>query len=225
MVIPETFVDIWGIRIAEPVTVLTDLLVSAVCFYAYWQLRKTKDASLVIKFFTYYFLTMSISTAFGGIIGHGFLYALSFEWKVPAWLISMLSVGLIERAAIFHAKPLLRTRAGSFFSVFNIIELIAMIVVVLYTLNFFYVETHAAYGLLVVVFSFELFIYRKKKSEESRLLLIAVGISAIAALVHLTEFTIHTWFNYNDLAHIFMALSAYVFYLGAEKIKLREAAS
>src|SRR6187551_3876516 len=186
MEIPETFIDLMGIRIAEPVTVITDLLVSAVCFYAYWQLRKTKDASLVIKFFTYYFLTMSISTAFGGIIGHGFLYALSFEWKVPAWLISMLSVGLIERAAIFHAKPLLRTRAGSFFSVFNIIELIAMIAVVLYTLNFFYVETHAAYGLLVVVFSFELFIYRKKKSEESRLLLIAVGISAIAALVHLT---------------------------------------
>ena len=166
---------------------------------------------------------MSISTAFGGIIGHGFLYALSFAWKVPAWLISMLSVGLIERAAIFHAKPLLKTRAGSFFSIFNIAKLIVMIVVVLYTLNFFYVETHAAYGLLIIVFCFELFIYRKTKREESKLLLIAVGISAVAALVHLTKFTIHTWFNYNDLAHIFMAVAAYVFYLGAEKIREREA--
>jgi hypothetical protein len=78
---------------------------------------------------------------------------------------------------------------------------------------------------LIVVFSFELFIYKKKKREESKLLLIAVGISAVAALIHLTEFTIHVWFNYNDLAHIFMALAAYVFYLGAEKIRFREATS
>ena len=87
------------------------------------------------------------------------------------------------------------------------------------TLNFFFVEAHAAYGLLVIVSSFELFIYLKTKNEGSRLLLIAVAISALAATVHLTKFTVHIWFNHLDLSHVLMAGAAYVFYLGAVKIK------
>ncbi len=215
----ETAIMLFGIKITEPVTVATDLLVAGICLYAYFKLRKTQRPSKVIQFFTYYFLTMSISTALGGIIGHGFLYALSFAWKVPGWIVGMLSIALIERVAIFHAKPFLKSGIGKFFSIFNIVELIVMIVVAISTLNFFYVELHASYGLLIIVFSFELYIYIKKKNRESKLLLVAVGISAVAAIVHLTEFSIHRWFNYNDLAHVFMALSAYLFYLGAKEIQ------
>ncbi len=218
----ETATELLGIRISEPVTAITDLLVSAVCLYAFLKLRKSKSTLPAVRLFAYYFLTMSISTAYGGIIGHAFIHALNFGWKVPTWILSMFSIALIERAAIFHAQPLIGQRIGRFFSAINIIELITMLAVVLSTLDFFYVEAHAAYGLLVVVFSFELFIYRKKKNEESKLLLIAVGISAIAATVHLSQFTVHRWFNHNDFAHVLMAMAAYVFYLGAKQIKAIE---
>ena len=213
----KTSITLFDFQIMEPVTAVTDLLVSAVCLYAFFKLRNARGNSTV-KLFTYYFLTMALATLYGGLIGHAFLYLLSFSWKVPGWLFSMASVALIERAAIRHAQPLLKPSIGKFFATLNIVELMTLITVVLLTLNFFFVEAHAAYGLLVVVFSFELYVYVKTKAEGSRLLLIAVSISATAATVHLTQFTINPWFNHLDFSHVLMAIAAYVFYLGAKRI-------
>jgi hypothetical protein len=214
----KTSVEVGGIKIMEPVTAATDLLVSIVCLYAFFKLRSTKSNSPTVRLFTYYFFTMALATLYGGLIGHAFLHLLTFSWKVPGWLISMISVALIERAAISHAQPLLKPSIGKFFATLNIVELLTLTIVVLLTLNFFFVEAHAAYGLLVVVFSFELYVFRKTKAEGSRLLLIAVLISAIAATVHLTELTINPWFNHLDFSHVLMAIAAYVFYLGASKV-------
>jgi hypothetical protein len=214
-----TTTDFLGFRISEPVTMVTDLLVSAVCLYAFLDLRKEKSAMPAVKLFTYYFLTMSIATAYGGIIGHGFLHLLSFAWKVPAWILSMLSVALLERSAIFHAQPLLQKGTSRFFAALNVIELTSLIIIVLITLNFFFVEAHAAYGLLMIVFSFELFVFRKAKNEASKLLLIAVGVAAVAAGVHLFKLAPHRWFNHLDLSHVLMAVAAYIFFLGAKKIR------
>jgi len=213
----ETTIELLGIKISEPVTSITDLLVSAVCLYAFVNLRKAKSSAPATKLFTYYFLTMSIATAYGGFISHAFLHLLSFEWKVPAWILSMMSVALIERAAIFHAQPFMKKNTGRFFAILNIVELVTLISIVLFTLNFFFVEVHATYGLLVIVFSFEFFIYRKTKNESSRMLLIAVGVSALAATVHLSKFSPHIWFNFLDLSHVLMAIAAYLYFLGAEK--------
>lgn len=215
----KTTVDLFGFQIMEPVTAATDLLVSGVCLYAFLKIRKGTNNLSSVNLLKYYFLTLAVATAYGGIIGHALQHLLSFGWKVPGWLISMLSIALIERAAILHAKPILRPGIGKFFAILNIIELSVLVSVVLLTLNFFFVEAHAFYGLLIVVSSFELFIYIKTKDEGSRLLLVAVFISALAATVHLTQFSIHIWFNHLDLSHVLMAMAAYVFYLGATKIK------
>lgn len=215
----KTTVDLFGFQIMEPVTAATDLLVSGVCLYAFLKIRKGTNNLSSVNLLKYYFLTLALATAYGGIIGHALQHVLSFGWKVPGWLISMLSIALIERAAILHAKPILRPGIGKFFAILNIIELSVLVSVVLLTLNFFFVEAHAFYGLLIVVSSFELFIYIKTKDEGSKLLLVAVFISALAATVHLTQFSIHIWFNHLDLSHVLMAMAAYVFYLGATKIK------
>ncbi len=215
----KTSIDVFGFQIMEPMTAATDLLVSAVCLYAFFKIRNSNNKLPSVMLLKYYFLTLAISTAYGGIIGHALQHILSFGWKVPGWLISMLSIALIERAAILHAQPILQPGLGRFFAILNIIELLSLTTVVLLTLNFFFVEAHAAYGLLAIVSSFEFFIYLRTKNEGSRLLLIAVAISALAATVHLSKFTIHVWFNHLDLSHVLMAIAAYYYYLGAASIK------
>lgn len=205
----------------EPVTTLTDLMVSAVCFFAFAKLAKSGHAeNITIKLYRYFFLTMGLATTFGGLIGHGFLHYLSFNWKLPGWVISMVSVALAERAAIFHARPLLKKDIGNFFVVVNITELLVFICLAMYTLNFIYVEIHAVYGLLLVLFSFELFVYKKTKDKGSRIALWSVFFAFAAALTHLTKFSIHKWFNYLDLSHIFMAISSYVLYRGVMKMNI-----
>jgi hypothetical protein len=204
----------FGIRIDEPVTALTDLLVSAVCFYAFIKLTRHTIQTKTIVYFRYYFLLLSLATLFGGLIGHAFLYALSFSWKLPGWIISMLSVALIERSAIEYARPHIDIRVGKFFLVFNIIELATIITITMSTLNFKWVEFHSGYGLLAIVLPFHAYTYYKTKDRASAVVIIAVLIACCAALIFMNKISLHKWFNYLDISHVLMAIASYIFYKG-----------
>lgn len=220
IIMEMTSYNIGGITIMEPITALTDLIVAATCFFAFNKLEKIDNSQhIVIKLYRYFFLTMGLATAFGGLIGHAFLHYLSFEWKLPGWVISMVSVALAERAAIIHARPLLHTHIGNFLVVLNIVELLTFVFLAMYTLKFIFVEIHAVYGLLLVLFSFELFVYKKTEDAGSRLALWSVFFAFMAAITHLSKFSIHKWFNYLDLSHVFMVLSSYVLYKGVKQMK------
>lgn len=208
-------IELLGIRIDEPVTVLTDLLITAACVFAFYRLHRLPVKGKLPAFFKYFFLTMGIACAVGGIIGHGFLYLFSFAWKVPGWIISMVSIALIERAAIFYARPLTGERLGRIFGRVNIIELVAFMIISLVTLNFFYVQAHAGYGLVVVVTSFCAYVYYHTRDAGSAWMLGGVGVSAIASLVYMNQWGIGPWFNHFDISHVFMAMATLLMYRGA----------
>jgi hypothetical protein len=211
----------FGIRIDEPVAAITDLLVSVVCLYAFMQMRSRGLEAWPQKHFRRYFLLVSIATALGGIIGHGFLYAFSFAWKLPGWMVGIVSVALVERAAISHAQSLIKPRIGNFFLVFNIIEMCAILAITAITLDFKWVEYHNAYGLLVNVAGFHGYIYYRTRDQGSLIILSSVGITTLASIVFTNKLSPHTWFNYIDLSHVLLAVAAYVMYLGAIRLHIR----
>ncbi|HEY5916675.1 MAG TPA: hypothetical protein VIU13_04715 [Chryseolinea sp.] len=219
---PQPSIYPFGIRIDEPIATVTDVLVSAVCFYAFYKLTQKKLPGRSQWYFRYYFFLIGIATFLGGVIGHGFLYALSFPWKLPGWTISMVSVAMIERSAISHARRLIKPAVARVFLIVNIIELVIVMTVTMVTLDFFWVQFHSAYGLLIVVFSFHAFTYYRTKDMGSATIMWAVGITAIASLVFMNEFSLHVWFNYLDLSHILLAIASYVFYRGALELGRRE---
>lgn len=218
MGLEQPAIEILGLQINEPVTTLTDLVVSAVCFFAFYRLVKIPLKNKIHLYLKYYFLTMGLATAIGGLIGHGFFYLFSFGWKLPGWLTSMFSIALVERAAIEYARPLIDNKLGIFFKWLNIIELTVFVIITFSTLNFFFVEVHSAYGLLVVVTGFNFLVFKKTRSKGSKLHLIGVGFSAISALIYMNEWGISKWFNHYDISHMFMAVAAYFFYIGAMEI-------
>jgi hypothetical protein len=216
---PQPSINIYGLRIDEPITTVTDLLVSVVCLVAFYRLKNLQLPGRTQLFFRFYFLLMSIATCIGGLIGHGFLYALSFPWKLPGWIVSMLSVALIERSSIEHAKPLIDPRVGKFFLVLNILELCTIMTITLVSLNFKWVEFHSGYGLLAIVLPFHAYVYYRTKDKGSLTVIFAVGIACAAALVFMNKISIHTWFNYLDISHVLMAIAAWVFYRAARKLE------
>lgn len=218
MIAYQPSIYILGIRIDEPVNMLTDLVVSAVCLISYHQLRKNMLQNKTLVYLQGYFLLLGLATLLGGLIGHGFLYLLSFPWKLPGWILSMLSVALIERSSIEHAKPLIDPRVGKFFLALNIIELLTIMTITIYTLNFEWVEFHSGYGLLAVVMPFHGYNYWKTRDPGSLIILKAVGVASIAALVFMNEISISQWFNHIDISHVLMAIAAFVFYQGARKL-------
>src|SRR5690606_15052511 len=124
------------------------------------------DGSRMHNLVLLYFLLMGIATLIGGIIGHGFLYALSFYWKLPGWLLSMLAINFLERVMIRFSKPVLTSGGAKFFSWFNVAELVVFAALAFGTLDFLYVEIHSTYGLLVVVFGFCIFNLRRGHGRE-----------------------------------------------------------
>jgi len=206
---PDVF--IFGIRVLEPVTTITDLLVGAVCFYAFWKIQKEKLSGKPILYMKYYFLTMGIATCIGGLIGHGFLYAVNEHWKLLGWYISMVSVALIERSAMGYAGRFISARNLNIFMAINILELLTFMTLTAISLHFKYVQVHSFYGLLIIVFSFHLFTYIKSKDAGSKLMIQSVFILSIAAFIFNYPIVIHEWFNHRDFAHILMAIGSYIF--------------
>jgi hypothetical protein len=211
-------IQLAGIQIAEPVTTLTVLIVSFICFYSFIRLRLIPVQNKVHFFLRYYFLSMGIATAIGGIIGHAFLYALPFEFKLAGWITSMFSIMLVERASIEYALPLIHNRMGTIFKWINMVELLTFITLTCVRLDFFFVEVHSSYGLLIVVASLNIYVFMKLRTAGSRLFLVAVGFSALAAIIYMNKWSISVWFNYNDISHILMSVSALFFYFGARRI-------
>lgn len=214
-------IELFGILIQEPVTTATDLVVSVVCFYAFSKIRKM-DRNSVYNFYAWYFFAMGVATAFGGIIGHGFLYVFGFPWKLTGWLVSMFAVTLLERATIEHVGLSVNKKVLKVLRLINILEFIAFVFIVIYTLDFFMVQVHAAYGFLAVVTSLHLYNIKRVGSVSSKIMLAAVGVSSLAALIFMNEIGISKWFNHYDISHIFMAVCAWTFYEGVKKIEFEK---
>lgn len=211
-------IEVFGLLILEPITTLTDLLVSVVCFYAFFQLYTGKSKEIHIRLFTWFFFSMGFATAIGGLIGHAFIYAFSFPWKLPGWLFSMLAIALLERASIKFAKPILNEKLRMFMDWGNIAELSIFIVLTFSSLNFFFVEVHSAYGLLVINTPIHIYIYLRTKNEGSKLMLIAISFAMLSALIFMNEVAICKWFNHFDISHTLMAIGAFFFYRASLKL-------
>ncbi|MEO1023212.1 MAG: hypothetical protein AAFW89_11775 [Bacteroidota bacterium] len=207
-------IDFFGVTIMEPVVTLTDLLITAVCLYAYVQLRKRAFPGKVHQYMRWYFLIMAVATFLGGLLGHAFQAQVGLAWKLPGWLISMLAVSSIERATIIYAKPLLNKKLARFLEIANGIELLVFAAITFSTLNFFFIQVHSAYGLGLIVLPIHFYIFMKTRSRGSRIICLSVLFATLAAFFYTSGIGISVWFNHLDIAHIIMAISLYFFYRG-----------
>lgn len=213
-------IEIFGVTVMEPMVTFTDFWITAVCVYAFIQLVKLNKQGKVHRLMRYYFIIMALATFLGGILGHAFQYAVGLSWKLPGWLISMLSVMSIERASIMHAAPIINKKFAKFLGVANIIELLTFAVISFYTLNFFFIQVHSAYGLGLIVLPLHFWVYWKSRNEGSRIIFLSVIFATLAAYFYTSGVGLHTWFNHLDLAHTVMAISLYFFYRGSRKLEV-----
>ncbi|MBR9859382.1 hypothetical protein GYB22_01250 [bacterium] len=215
-------IDIGNLRVDEPIATLTDIIVAILCFIFFTKLVRQEKQNKSIKLFTYYFLLMGIATLFGGVLGHAFLYRLPDSMKLPGWIISMLSIMLIERAAINHAGILFPDKVINVLGKINILELLTFMGLSIYYLDFFYVEFHSGYGLMFVVLSLEGYLFLKTKNRASGLILIGIAFAALAALFFMNTWIIHPWFNHLAASHTLMAIAACFIYSGARIVDLKK---
>ncbi len=218
MLEPQPSIELFGLVLHEPVTALTDVLVAIICYIAFRKLNALPQRSQVQTLFKYYFLTMSLATFLGGVIGHALMHYVPFYMKIPGWITSMLSVALLERAVIHYSRKWIDPKIGAFFSKLNIAELLVFLILSLVTLNFQFVLIHAAYGMAIVVTGFAGFVYFKEKNVGSKQILFAVLVSAIGAFFFEFKIGLDKWFNHVDISHVFMMIASVLYYKGARNL-------
>lgn len=211
-------VEILNIRIDEPITTATDLLLAAICFVAYYRIRQQESMGRVKWYFKYYFLTLGLGAMFGGLFGHAFLYKLSPEWKLVSWILTLFSVAFIAHALLEVAKPYVKPRISKLIVRFNLLILAIAFFYTLWTLAFSPVQYYTIFGMVVVVGSLSYFIYQRTACRGVVRLMGAVAIGLLSALIFSYELGLSPWFNHKDISHVILSYSAFSMYKGAEVI-------
>lgn len=205
-----------GIRLGEPVVALTGLLVTVVCFYAWFRLRRLPASNDVLRLSSIFFLLMGFSTLIGAVVGHLFLYCLPFVFKSPGWVLGMISMSAFEQAIIVRAKPFLGAGWGRALTWLNMITLTLGLWFVTSTLWFPGVEIHAAFGVLGIIAPLETILLLKYRNKGSQYLLLGLLFLVVAVLVHIMKLSLSVWFTFFDIGHLLMGISFWLFMLSTE---------
>ena len=211
-------IEILNLRIDEPITTATDLLFAAICFYAFFQIRKMEYSGRVKGYFKYYFLTLGLGAMFGGLLGHAFLYRLSEKWQLLPWILALFSVALITHALVELSKPVIKPWLSRWLGRINLLILAFAVFYTMWTLAFSPVKYYSIFGVVIVVLSLSYYLYLKTRERGLPVLMAAVGIGFLSVLVFSFEWGLSPWFNHNDISHVILSFSVFGMYKGAALI-------
>ncbi|MCK5693374.1 MAG: hypothetical protein KAI08_11000, partial [Bacteroidales bacterium] len=114
-------IEVLNVRIDEPITLITDLLLAAICFYAYFQIRRLDYTGRSKWYFKNYFLLLGLGAMTGGLLGHAFLYRVSDAWKLVSWILTIGSVTLMIQALLEVSRPYIKKGIARIISQFNVL--------------------------------------------------------------------------------------------------------
>lgn len=211
-------IEVFSLRIDEPITAITDLVLAAVCFYAFVRIKRHEAEGRIKWYFKYYFLTLGLGALAGGILGHAFYYSLSPMWKLVSWVFTLASVGLIAHALVEMSRPLFRPAFSRMVARMNILILLLALSYTLWTLAFSAVQYYTMFGMIVVVGSLSYLIYQRTRSRGMLKLMLAVGFGIVSALIFTYEWGLGPWLNHMDISHLILSYSALTLYKGASLI-------
>ncbi len=209
----ETFIDILGLHILEPVTVLTDILLSIFCIYFYNKLNFQGNQALLGKYWRLFFLFIGLAT-FIGAIAHGFKSYFSEEVYYFVWMTMNVSSipssyyllkATIELSEFTDEQKAKLTRISFF----------AMLLLTIFTMllnNFVLIKINAA--IVIILALIRHYHTYKKGYSGSGYIVAGFAFSLSSVVVHSAQLSISEWFNFKDISHVIMNISLYIIFTG-----------
>jgi cytochrome c biogenesis protein CcdA len=196
-----------GLRLQEPMALITNWLLAIFSFYAYFQLKK--GVSQFQDLWRSFYLVLGISMIFGGL-GHIFYQYTSIPGKFPSWTLGVLAGVYVSFAMItLIEKKETRIRIRQLVLVKSFILLSLAIL----TRKFLFVAIDTGFTYLVFC-GYLAFQLHKKNWEGVKLIAIGVLVLLPSAFIFGLKINLHTWLNKDDLSHMFMLGCIICFYLG-----------
>jgi hypothetical protein len=201
--------------IAEPVTLVTDYALAAVCAWLGVRLYRKSEAQRSRAYWGAALLALAFTALLGGTY-HGFQYSIanfaaSWLWKFTVLLVGLASFCMLAGSATATGAGALRK--GIF--VFAAVKLIVYEGWMLRHDQFIWViaDTGSTMAVVLILHAF------RHREAGSRPILAGVAASALAAGVQASGLTLHEHFNHNDLYHVIQIAATALFYRGASTIR------
>ena len=194
-----------GFYLQEPLTFISDWLISFFCFRIFFQMKKARY--LLNASFQKFFFYLGVSTLLGGI-SHLFHFYFGVYGHFPSWIASSIST-------YFFCIGMLRMcyRVVTQFLVWVIqLKSVILLFLSLYLHLFLFVSIDAIVSFLVLGGFLGLkFYFENVEHKFVKYMLYGVLVLIPAGIVFIFKLDLHLLFNRNDLSHIFILISVFLF--------------
>lgn len=210
----ETELLIKGIQVNEPVTVLTNILLSGLTFHFYLRLNKvTQKKSTLLSYWKFFFLFLSIANLIA-VVSHGFKSYIEPNTYYYVWMFMNLASFpssyflLLSNLEVSYLHP----KKHKWYYWF--IQLLTLLLVVsIYLLNTIELVKLNA-GLVILITLWVHIKSHKNGLSGSYWIYNGFLLSLICLPVHTYKISLHPYFNFKDISHVIMLVSLYFIFLG-----------
>jgi hypothetical protein len=206
----DTTIYIGAVAIHEPVTAFTDYIIASMAFYFYLQLNRNKNGNSIIINWSGFFGLLSLSTLLGGSAHAFFGIHEGVSYKM-FWLGMQIANGVAvyfaQQATL--ASVLANSKNKSKWKWSYIIQLILFIIAALFFQNYLVTIVDNAVALIPIMI---IHFIASPKEDYQKKIGYGISISFITAIVHGAKISLCAYFNYNDIAHVFIMISLFVMY-------------
>jgi len=214
MYIDSDWIRIGGINIQHPVTAGTNALLAIQCLAYFFRLRASTEARA--RLWSGFFIIMALAT-FAGAFKHGVPHLLGEAGFAAVLAVSNLGSGVstyfAQRATITCCEPAsIRARYRLLIGIQLAAFLIANVII---GPRLFLLIINSAVGLLPVIANEAL---HSRSVPGAKLVAIGLSISILTGVVYIAGVSAGSWFNHIDLAHVIMAVSFLIVFLGARQV-------
>jgi len=200
-----TYIILFGAKIFEPVTILTNGFIGAYCIYSFLKINKYKNK--LATEWAYFFLLIGVSSTVGSVahgthhqLGNLFLNTAVFLMNAT----SLLSIYFCFKAAnttLFLNKK----QPNKYITYFVMLWVATLLVITFINNNFLLIKIHAG-----IVLTYSLIIHlltHAKKQQGSVWIAFGILVSFISIVIHSLKLSISDWFNHKDISHVIVLVS------------------
>lgn len=209
-----TYISLFGFKLFEPVTILTNSIITIYCLFVY--LRTLKFNHQISRHWGIFFLLMALSSLLGSLT-HGIHDQLGVTFLKTSWFlmnsVSLIGIYFFYRAAFIYSN-LQKENTTQIFNYAALVWIITLLVITFFLNSFLLIKIHA--GIVLLYSLIVHFITFRNKHAGSGYIVAGIIISFLSIVVHSLKFSFGEWFNYKDISHVIVLTSMILLFKGVK---------
>ena len=211
----DTTIYLGGVAIHQPVTVFTSYIITGLCFYFYYQLRHKLPVNPITLQWSRFFLMIGLASLVGSCSHAFFAVHSGVAYKsfwLPMQVLNIFSVYFAQQATLISALE--NSSNKRFWKLSYDIQLIIFFSAVFILHNFLVVVIDGIVGMIPVMI---IHFMDAKKARSSYWIAYGIAVLFVSAIVNITKFSFHAYFNHLDIAHVLVMINLGVMYVGVKR--------